>query len=74
MDRGAWRATVHAVAESNTAEQLNNHQPSSFQATTQAVRVPLTATRPTLQTHTPYICTHTCHTHVHRGLLNFFKF
>ena len=25
MDRGAWRATVHGVAESATAEQLSTH-------------------------------------------------
>ena len=25
MDRGAWRATVHAVTESDTTEQLSKH-------------------------------------------------
>ena len=25
MDRGAWRATVHEVTESDTIEQLNNN-------------------------------------------------
>ena len=25
MDRGAWQATVHRVAESDMVEQLNTH-------------------------------------------------
>ena len=28
VDRGAWRATVHGVAESNMTQQLNNDKPN----------------------------------------------
>ena len=59
MDRGAWRATVHAVAESNTAEQLNNHQPSSFQAIYAGCQGSADCHPP----HTPD--THALHLHTH---------
>ena len=34
MDRGAWRTTVHRVAESDRPEQLSTHTQRALETTT----------------------------------------